>query len=113
MKLFLGLGLLLLASCASSKPKVEEPSFVPPAQPTSSPTVDAQLANLQTSLTELLDRLDVLNARIAKLESGGAPPPAAAASTSRSPALRTADVAETYRRALTLYAQTKYPDARA
>ncbi|MDQ6801117.1 MAG: tol-pal system protein YbgF [Acidobacteriota bacterium] len=114
MKRFLGLA-LLLASCASSQPKTEEPSFVPPAQPSTSPSVDAQIANLQTSLTELLDRLDVLNARIAKLEGSGTPAPAptAPSSSTRSPALRGADVAELYRRGLTLYAQSKYPEARA
>jgi tol-pal system protein YbgF len=112
MKRLLGLA-VLLASCASSQPKVEEPSFVPPAQPSTSPSVDAQLSNLQTSMTELLDRLDVLNARIAKLESGAPPPSAASSSSTRSTALRTADVAETYRRALALYAQNKYSDARA
>ena len=114
MKRLLGLA-LLLASCASSQPKPEEPSLVPPAQPAMSPTVDAQLSNLQTSMTELLDRLDVLNARIAKLEAGGTPAsvPVPATAATRPAAIRTADVAETYRRALTLYAQNKYPDARA
>jgi tol-pal system protein YbgF len=114
MKRLLGLA-LLLASCASSQPKVDEPSFVPPAQPSTSPSVDAQLSNLQTSMTELLDRLDVLNARIAKLESGGAPAtvPAPSSTSTRPAAVRTADVAEAYRRALTLYAQNKYSDARA
>jgi len=57
-------------------------------------------------MTELLDRLDVLNARIAKLESGAPPPHQAAV-------LRTADVAESYRRALTLIGQGKHADARA
>ncbi len=113
MKRFLGLGLLLV-SCASSQPKVEEPTFVPPAQPSVSPSVDAQISSLQTSLTELLERLDVLNARITKLESGAVAPPAAASSSpTRSPALHTADVAEIYRRALTVYAQHKYREARA
>jgi len=112
MKRLLGLA-LLLASCASSQPKVEEPSFVPPAQPPISPSVEAQLSNLQTSMTELLDRLDVLNARIAKLESGApAAVPAPASSSSRPAAIRTADVAEAYRRALALYAQNKFSEAR-
>ena len=112
MKRLFGLA-LLLASCASSQPKVEEPSFVPPAQPSTSPSVDAQLSNLQTSMTELLDRLDVLNARSAKLESGAPAIVPAPSTPARSPAIRTADVAEAYRRALTLYAQNKYSDARA
>ena len=69
-------------ACASARHQPEEPSTVPPPQPISatSPSVESQIANLQTSLTELLDRLDVLNARIAKVESGGqAPPPVPAA----------------------------------
>ena len=41
------------------------------------------------------------------------PMSAASPSSTRSPALRSADVAEAYRRALTLYAQNKYSDARA
>jgi tol-pal system protein YbgF len=104
---------LLLVSCASSKQKPDEPTFVPPPQAIASPSVDAQLANLQTSLTELLDRLDVLNARIAKLESGAPATLPATPTPSRSPALHGADVAETYRRALALYAQAKYADARS
>ena len=68
-------------------------------------------------MTELLERLDVLNARIAKLESGGAPTmataPAPSSTSTRSPAIRTADVSEVYRRALALYAQNKFSDARA
>ena len=82
-----------------------------------SPTVDAQISSLQTSLTELLERLDVLNARIAKLETGGiataAPAAAPTPMPSRPAAIRTADVAEVYRRALTLYAQNKPSESRA
>jgi len=117
MRRLLGICALVLASCASSQPKTEEPpSLVPPPQPSSSPSFDSQLANLQTSLTELLDRLDVLNARIAKLESGApaavAPAPASSPAPQRTPAVRTADVTEVYRRALTVYAQNKLADAR-
>jgi tol-pal system protein YbgF len=99
--------LLLVTACGSSRKTDDEPSTVPPPQPiaATSPSVDAQLANLQTSMTELLDRLDVLNARIAKLESGGPPP--------RVAVLHTADIAESYRRALTLVGQGKHAEARA
>ena len=107
---------LLTLSCAS-QPKSDEPTFVPPPQPISSPTVDKQLADLQTSLTELLDRLDVLNARMTKLESGGQPPPAVQQPVTqgqpRPAALHSADVAETYRRGLMLYSQGKQAESRA
>ncbi len=105
---------VVLAACSSTPKPVEEPSTVPPPQPISStsPSVEAQLANLQTSLTELLDRLDVLNARIAKLESGGQPPPATTGQP-RAAVLQSADVAENYRRALMLFGQAKYVEARA
>jgi len=117
--------LCIAAGCRSSQTANDEPSTVPPPQPASStsPTVDAQLANLQTSLTELLDRLDVLNARITRLESGAplpsagpptAPPGAAAPhSPPRAAALHTADIAESYRRAIVLIGQAKYAEARA
>ncbi|PYQ52351.1 MAG: tol-pal system protein YbgF [Acidobacteria bacterium] len=105
---------LLTLSCAS-QPKSDEPTFVPPPQPTASPTVDKQLADLQASLTELLDRLDVLNARITKLESGGqAPSPVPQPQGQpRAAVLHSADVAETYRRALMLFSQGKHAESRA
>jgi tol-pal system protein YbgF len=112
---------LFVAACASSKRSDDEPSTVPPPQPLaqSSPSVEARLDELQTSMAELLDRLDVLNARIAKLESGGQAP----ATVPQQPApksdgqpkaelLRAADIAETYRQAVILYGQAKHSEAR-
>src|SRR4051794_17355451 len=68
---------ILLASCTSGRKDADElrPVPIPQAEkeavnPPLSPG-DARLADVQTQLTELLERLDVLNARIAKLESGG------------------------------------------
>ena len=68
-------------------------------------------------MTELLDRLDVMNSRIARLE-GGAPPPAtpprAAAPHETKPAVvASADIAESYQRALMLVGQSKPAEARA
>jgi tol-pal system protein YbgF len=74
-------------------------------------------------MTELLERLDVLNARIAKLESlsGGPPPSAAVAAPQPTPArapalhqepLQIAQIADNYRKALMLYGQARYADAR-
>ena len=63
---------LLLAACASSRSRDEvnlppppPPEFPAPVQPANDP----RLAELQTSMTELLERLDVMNDRLAKLEA--------------------------------------------
>ena len=64
--------LLSLTACGTQHAgENEPPSLVPPADvavPTN-PATEARLTELQTSMTELLERMDVLNARIARLES--------------------------------------------
>jgi tol-pal system protein YbgF len=66
---------LSLAGCASNRAAGEDvgpPSLVPPPDAAPAPTnpaTEARLAELQVSMTELLERLDVLNSRIAKLEA--------------------------------------------
>src|SRR3954452_6252959 len=66
--------LLVLTACATKKSDENDvPSLVPPPE-TSSPAAasaasDARIAEMQTSMTELLERIDVLNARIARLEA--------------------------------------------
>ncbi|HEY2322568.1 MAG TPA: tol-pal system protein YbgF [Thermoanaerobaculia bacterium] len=101
------------------------PQTVPPAdlsQP-SSPNADARLTEIQTSMTELLERIDVLNERMNKLEQGVAPPTAAVPATPsrtttapapvpESRALVAAGVADMYRNGLMLYGRGKYDDAR-
>ena len=126
MKPALLLVCLLAAACSSSRKVDDEPTTVPPPSPTEASTqaLQSQIASLQTSMTELLDRLDVLNARIAKLESGGQPPPAVQPTApARVPAPRpvqpkpavvaSADVAEAYQKALMLIGQAKPAEARA
>jgi tol-pal system protein YbgF len=54
--------LLLFVACAST----DTPEPMPPL----TPAPDPRVAQLQTSLTELLERIDVLNERMARLESG-------------------------------------------
>ncbi len=118
---------LMIAGCSSSRP-ADEPSLVPPPQPTAqtSQSLEARVADLQTSMTELLERLDVLNARIAKVEAaqpsvGQAISPASPAGlptphqapAPQTPPLRTAQIAETYRHALMLFGQGKHAEARA
>jgi tol-pal system protein YbgF len=132
---------VILAACASrhGDPDLVVPQTVPPAdvsQP-SNPTTDARLAEMQTSMTELLERIDVLNERMNKLEQAGAAPvlsvapapspaspvpqprstgEAAAAPLRTAPvpskALVSAGVADTYRSGLMFYGRGKYEDAR-
>jgi tol-pal system protein YbgF len=125
---------LALSACASSKAKDDEPpSLVPPPDiaAASSPAVDAKFAELQTSMTELLERIDVLNARIAKLEAAAPAPPVAASApppaTSPAPpsapipapapqpssALHAAQIADSYRGALMLFGRGKLAESRA
>ena len=71
--------LFALTACAT-KPADENdvPSLVPPpdaAAVAPNPASDARLAEMQTSMTELLERIDVLNARIARLEASSSAQP--------------------------------------
>jgi tol-pal system protein YbgF len=129
---------VILGACASrhGDPDMVVPQTVPPAdlsQP-SNANVDAKLAEMQTSMTELLERIDVLNERLNKLESSSlngaaaASPPQTrsggeAASAPQRPtpapvpaqpsrALVAAGVADTYRNGLILYGRGKFDDAR-
>ena len=124
--------LLFAAACASSP--AAEPETMPAAQ-TAAP--DTRVSELQTQLTELLERIDVLNQRIAQLEENQvAPAPVIAAvtkpvpvqeptpaSTSTTPApastpvqpqraLVGAQIAENYRQAIMLFGGGKYAEAR-
>lgn len=128
------------ASCASRVVEEEPvtPLLVPAAQPVA--IVDNRVAEQQTVINELLDRVEVMNARIQRLESGSAAPevvvppsvatepvasvPATAATSSGMPAqppvgsvatssrLAGAEVADHYRNALTLYGKGRFQEAR-
>jgi tol-pal system protein YbgF len=78
--------LLGLAACATQPAgENDPPSLVPPADVPSAPTnpaTEARLAEMQTSMTELLERIDVLNARIAHLESSAQSEPRVVAAPS-------------------------------
>lgn len=137
--------LFALTACATKQAGDNEPpSLVPPADvaTASSPAVDARLAEMQTSMTELLERMDVLNARIARLESSqgephvaqaptraiepppvqhvpepspavsAAPAPVQAASRPIGP-LQSAAEADSYRGALILYGKGRMAECRA
>jgi tol-pal system protein YbgF len=115
---------LVLAGCAS-KDADRPPSLVPPADVSTAPGPDPRVDELQTSMTELLERIDVLNARIARLEAGppASPPPAPTgglkppatqpATQPQAAPLRAAGLADDYRNALMLYGKSHWADARA
>jgi len=129
-------GVALLAACASSAPPDDDTtSLVPPAQVAQQD--NARLGEIQTQMTELLERLDVLNDRIAKLENesssrGGLQPPepssshpvvaptppptevraAAGRPYQTNPTLAGAQLADDYRSAVLLYGRGRVADAR-
>ena len=122
----------LFASACASSPAEPDVTPMPAAA-----VADSRVGELQTQLTELLERIDVLNDRIARLEEGGAAQPVVAApaapatarpvtpprTTERRPASPTpgqpqqravlgAQIAEQYREAVTLFGRSRYADAR-
>jgi tol-pal system protein YbgF len=133
--------LMLLTACATKKADENDvPSLVPPPETASASNAasDARLAEMQTSMTELLERIDVLNARIARLEAAPAPESRVAVQTpphvgepAQRPALepapapvratpapvsgplQNAAIADNYRGALILYGKGRMADSRA
>ena len=123
---------VVLAGCASQKGADDLPPVpIPQAEKEAinpTPTVsEGRLNEIQTQLTELLERLDVLNARIGKLETvpastpapapvpapvarALAPAPAAPVVTSST---KQADIADSYRNALMLFGRGKHAESRA
>jgi tol-pal system protein YbgF len=136
MKKLCALAIALLAAACASAPAEPEPMAVPPmvASAAPDPRTGESMAEMQTQLTELLERIDVLNQRIAQLEevrlepSPGPQPqtprrqPAAAEPVSAAPApvenaptqsaLVGAQLAESYRQAIMLFGRGRHADAR-
>lgn len=115
--------LLILTGCASGDQAVTAPNAGPPS--------DARVAEIQVTLTELLERIDVLNARMARLEAGAEAAldaSSSAATASPTPAVRStetrrqpaatrplpagAQIAESYRAALVLYGKGRNDESR-
>ena len=69
--------LLLSAACASTDDDGDYPA-APASVPQQTAAADPRIGEMQTQLTELLERLDVMNSRLARVEEGGAPAVAAA-----------------------------------
>jgi tol-pal system protein YbgF len=130
MKKLAAVALVLCAACAST-----DDGVAPAPQPLPA-AAEPRVAELQTTLTELLERIDVLNDRIARLEEGAvvaasvAPaaatpspqPMSAPAPTTTEPrqigtsvpqrAVVGARIAAEYRNALALFGKNSYAEAR-
>lgn len=118
MRTVAAVALLLAAACGSSSG---------PKPAVAAPVADPQIAALQASMTELLERLDVMNDRVTRLEKAAeerqapspspVPAPPRATITQppnvRSTPMRAASIAETYRNAITLFGKNRYAEARA
>jgi tol-pal system protein YbgF len=130
------LALLAAAGCASTQTDDDrEPITV--VQPVADPKVQQTVNEMQMQLTELLERLDVMNQRLARLEEPPVPAraatPATATTTAPAPAqtitpveeapaspapqqpqraLVGAKLAEDYRQAIILFGRGRHADAR-
>jgi len=113
--------LLLAAACSSTGG-----ATTPAPAPAQSMSDSQQLAELRTSMTELLERLDVLNDRINRLEETQGEPPVAPrraqvtepATVQPSPAapsaaMVSAQIANAYRDAIVLFGSGRMADSRA
>lgn len=133
MKRIAAAAVVMLSLGCASQDDGPEPVTVPQAAP------DPRIGEMQTAMTELLDRLDVMNARLARLEEApvvasagvaaappAAPEPAAAVAAQPSAATQPsaaqpqpvqralvgAQLAEDYRQAIMLFGRGKHAEAR-
>lgn len=114
---------MMLAACGGA------PAPQPmPVETSSAPAPDPRISEMQILLNELLDRLEVMNARVQSLEAGAVRP--AERTTARveppartpvsaqpqavaAPQTMTASLGEEYRQAITLFGGGRLDDARA
>lgn len=83
--------ILVLAACAHrDADDAPVPQTVPPAEVTqTSAVLESRLSEMQTSMTELLERIDVLNERLNKIESNAVAAPQPQHVAAEEPAPRT------------------------
>jgi tol-pal system protein YbgF len=123
--------ILLLAGCGTTAPAVVEPSA---PSPPSAPQADPRVSEMQILVRELVDRMEVMQARLNRLEetlvdlsaAGGSSVPRQAAQGPRpAPALSAegqasvrrylsaSEAAERYRQSMLLFGQGRIDDARS
>jgi tol-pal system protein YbgF len=78
--------ILAIFVCACATAPAQRDADDVPTPPPPGPSVDQRLTDLQTSMTELLERLDVMSDRIARLEQGEPSPAPSLRSGPSSPA---------------------------
>lgn len=107
--------LLLGIGCASAQ------QDEPVSAPAGAAAPDPRIGEMQTAMTELLERMDVLNDRISRLEEGSisqrvaeSEPPARPEASERQPqqALVGAQLADQYRQAIMLVGKGRHAEAR-
>ena len=103
-KLFAVTAVMLSIGCTSTGDG-PEPVTVPQAAP------DPRIGELQTAMTELLERLDVMNSRLARLEETGVGAAVAAAPTVPTPPVQRETVRETVAEAPSTEMTTAAPAA--
>jgi tol-pal system protein YbgF len=122
--------LLLLAGCGTTAPEVVEPAVAPP----SSPQPDPRVTEMQILVRELVDRMEVMQTRLNRLEEtlvelsatgGSAAPRQAAQSPRPAPVLSSegqasvrryltaSEAAERYQQSMLLFGQGRIDDARS
>ena len=141
MKKLAALAVLLLSAACTSTMDDDGPEPVTTPQAVTDPALTQSVNAMQTQLTELLERMDVMNSRLAQVESGAvapqvtvaaapAPVPARAqsvpqAATPQTPNTRNqspadppqravvgAQLAESYRQAIMLFGRGRHSEAR-
>lgn len=102
------LGVAVLG-CGTTAPEPPRPAPAAAQQPA---PVDPRISEMQVLLAELLDRVEVLNARLQRIESAPPPVPSPAPAPAPSNPLSGAAIAEKYRGALALYGKGSLDQAR-
>lgn len=125
---------LALLALASASACATAPDGAAPAATVAPAAADPRIATMQTQMTELLERIDVLNDRIARLEESQTAAPARVVETRTEPssaptpgelqpaqrpaarptqkALAGAQIADDYRKAMALFGSSRHVDAR-